>query len=117
MASGMCVLLATLLAALFLPKSSLFPRSAYGPILHEEQSGYSRIRVRGNEKMRHLLFVADNGREGLQSSIDLTDPGELQVRYTRALFASYLFRHPQEKVLIVGLGGGGMVRFSEKFRP
>ena len=115
--SGICVLLATFLAIWFLPKSSIFPATAYGPIIHEETSSYSTIRVRGADNKRHLLFVAGNGREGLQSSIDLDNPGQLQVPYTRALFASFLFRHPQEKVLIVGLGGGGMVRFIDHQLP
>jgi spermidine synthase len=61
--------------------------------------------------------VDDDGREGLQSSLDLTEPDQLQVAYTRALFASFLFRHPQERVLIVGLGGGGMVRFIDLRLP
>lgn len=108
---------AILLAFAFLPGSSFFPRSAYGPVLHEEKSEFSHIRVRGKDSQRHLLFVSDRGKEGLQSSIDLDHPGELQVAYTRALFASLLFRLPQERVLIIGLGGGGMVRFMAEQLP
>ncbi|MEM9280905.1 MAG: fused MFS/spermidine synthase [Verrucomicrobiota bacterium] len=110
-ASRLCLLAAILLIAFFLPLTSFFPRTAYGPILHEEQSEFSLIRIRGNETKRHLLFVSDSGREGLQSTIDLNEPGTLQVAYTQTLFASHLLKHPQDRVLIVGLGGGGMVRF------
>jgi spermidine synthase len=108
---------AILLAVVFLPKSSFFPRTAYGPILHEEESEFSHIRVRGNASNRHLLFVSDLGKEGLQSSIDLKRPDKLQVAYSRVLFASLLFRCPQNRVLIIGLGGGGMVRFIEQRLP
>ena len=108
---------AILLAVFYLPNSSFFPRFAYGPILHEEKSEFSHIRVRGKDSQRHLLFVSDLRREGLQSSIDLDQPGELQVAYTRVLFASLLFRQPQQRVLIIGLGGGGMVRFIDQHLP
>lgn len=108
---------AILLALIYLPKSSFSPRTAYGPILHEETSDFSKIRVRGTEGKRHLLFVSDAGKEQLQSTIHLEDPGTLQVAYTRALFASLLFHHPQERVLVVGLGGGGMIRFLDQHFP
>ncbi len=106
-----CLLGAFGLAVLFLPKISFFPRSAYGPVLHEEVSGFSSIRVRGTDSKRHLLFVSERGKEQLQSSIDLQEPQVLQVAYTRSLFVSFLFKNPQERILIVGLGGGGMIRF------
>lgn len=78
---------------------------------------FSKIRVRGNDEKRHLLFVSENGSEALQSAIDLQHPEKLQVAYTKYMFCSHLFRHPQERILIVGLGGGGMVRFAEKRLP
>jgi len=115
--SLLCILGAVALGVLVLPKSAFLPRTAYGPILHEEESDYSKIRVRGSDSKRHLLFVTDSGTEQLQSTIDLENPGELQVAYTRALFASLLFKNPQERMLLIGLGGGGMVRFVEDRFP
>ena len=38
-------------------------------------------------------------------------PGTSQLRYAKGLFSSFLFRHPQKRILIVGLGAGGMVRY------
>ena len=73
--------------------------------------------ARGSDSKRHLLFVTDSGTEQLQSTIDLKKPGELQVAYTQALFASLFFKHPQERMLLSGLGGGGMVRFVENRFP
>lgn len=83
----------------------------YGSILHETRSDFSHLRVREKGTVRSLLFVDEDGKEQCQSSLDLAAPGENQLGYTRSLFASLLFTHPQERVLIVGLGGGGMVRF------
>lgn len=87
------------------------PEARYGPVLHEEQSVFSHLRVRGRGTVRSLLFVDEAGEEQCQSSIDLADPGTLQLGYTRGLFLSLLHRDPQQRVLILGLGGGGMVRF------
>lgn len=112
-----CVLAAVLIAIVYIPQSSFFPRSSLGPLLHAEKSKFSTIRVRGDESKRHLVFVSDAGMEQLQSSIDLENPGALQVAYTKTLFASHLVKHPQDRVLIVGLGGGGMVRFIEQNLP
>ena len=61
--------------------------------------------------MRCLTFVDPKGREERQSAIDMKNPHAMQLGYTSSFFASLLFREPQERVLIVGLGGGGMVRF------
>ncbi|MDF1860552.1 MAG: fused MFS/spermidine synthase [Verrucomicrobiales bacterium] len=116
-ASLICVLSAVLFAILYIPKSAYLPRASYGQLLHEETSAFSRIRVRGTESKRHLLFVADSGTEQLQSTIDLNEPGELQVAYTKTLFASLLFHRPQNRVLLIGLGGGGMVRFVDQNLP
>lgn len=111
------ILAAIILAAVFLPRFSYFPSTTHGPILHEEVSEYSKIRVRGKDSRRHLLFVSESGKEQLQSSIDLDNPGILQVAYTRTLFASLLFRSPQNRMLIIGLGGGGMIRFADHHFP
>ncbi|MEM0895553.1 MAG: fused MFS/spermidine synthase, partial [Verrucomicrobiota bacterium] len=56
-------------------------------------------------------------RESRQSAINVHRPHELQLEYTKNIFASFLFQPRQEKVLIVGLGGGGMVRFLHHVSP
>lgn len=89
----------------------------YGPVVHETRSSFSHIRIREKGSVRSLLFVDAEGTEQCQSSLDLTVPGRLRHAYARTLFASLLYRHPQERVLIVGLGGGGMVRFLERAFP
>ncbi len=91
--------------------------TVYGEILHETTSDFSHIRVRQRGAIRSLLFVDDDGSEQRQSAISMDNPEELQLSYTRSLFVSFLFRHPQERVLIVGLGGGGMVRYLNQLQP
>ena len=109
-----CLLAATCIAIWYIPNSTFVPRVSKGPILHEETSTFSDIRVRGDEQKRHLLFVSESGVEQLQSTIDLQNPGELQVAYTKTLFASLLFKEPQKRMLVIGLGGGGMIRFVDE---
>lgn len=90
---------------------------AHGEVIHETHSLFGHLRVREKDSQRSLLFVDPDGREQLQSQIDLNQPGQLQLGYTRALFASFLVQPDQSSVLIVGLGGGGMVRFLRENEP
>lgn len=85
--------------------------SRFGTLLHETTSDYSHIRVREKDGVRSLLFVDEDGTEQRQSAVAMAHPGKNQLGYTGALFTSMLYRHPQDRVLIVGLGGGGMLRF------
>ncbi len=89
---------------------------AYGKVIFETKSDFSRIRLREKDRVRRLFFVDDSGAEHCQSAIDLATPATLQHGYAKRMFASLLFREPQERILLVGLGGGGMVRFlGERF--
>ncbi len=89
----------------------------HGPVIFETISDYSHIRVRERDRVRSLHFVDHRGLEQQQSAIDIAAPDELQLKYTRALFVSFLFQFPQDRVLIVGLGGGGMVRYLQEHFP
>ena len=92
--------------------SSVAPAiNRFGTLLHETRSDYSHIRVREKDDVRSLLFVDEDGEEQRQSAVELAQPGKNQLGYTGSLFTSLLYRNPQDRVLIVGLGGGGMVRF------
>lgn len=89
----------------------------HGPVIHEATSDFSHIRVRERDGVRRLLFVDPHGAEALESAVDLGAPGELQLSYSRAMFLSFLFYEAPERILLVGLGGGGMVRFLQEKRP
>src|SRR4051812_40361570 len=88
-----------------------------GEVELEMQSGYSRIKVRKVDHTRALIFVRDSGEEVVETIVDLDRPHELLVDYTRYMFLSYLFRPDQERVLIVGLGGGSMIHFLKRYDP
>ncbi|MEM0897534.1 MAG: fused MFS/spermidine synthase, partial [Verrucomicrobiota bacterium] len=114
------VLLVLVAVVVVLPKRGPVNRkfSDFGKIIHEVDSEYSRIRVRETDDgIRTLIFVDEDGRESRQSALDIHRPHELQLEYTKNIFASFLFQPRQGKVLIVGLGGGGMVRFLHHVSP
>jgi len=81
------------------------------------KSEFSRIRVTKFGNVRTLWFVRDNGDEVIESQVDLKKPHDLLVEYTRFMFLSYLVRPKQDRVLIVGLGGGSMVHFLQHYEP
>ncbi len=88
-----------------------------GTIEFEEQSQFSHIRVRRRGSIASLNFVRDDGRETVQSIMNLSKPHDLLAPYSRYMFASYLFKRQQRRVLIVGLGAGSMVRYLQHYVP
>lgn len=108
---------ALLAAAVALGVWSMSPARTLGRLEHEEVSAFSRIRVRRDGDVRALTFVRDNGQEVVQSRVNLTAPHTLAAPYARAMFASYLYQPHPRRVLIVGLGGGAMVRFLTHHEP
>ena len=107
-------LLAVAAALLFWYSS---PARTLGRLEHEEVSAFSQIRVRRNGDVRALTFVRDNGQEAVQSRVNLASPHTLMSPYARAMFATYLYQPNPARVLIVGLGGGAMVRFLTHHEP
>ena len=85
-------------------------------IEYETRSEFSHIRVRRNGQIRSLIFVRDTGDEMIESVVNLERPDQLLAPYTRIMFASHLFVQPK-RVLIVGLGGGGMIHFLKHHQP
>ena len=56
------------------------------------------------------LRARARGSEALESAVDLSDPLQLVVHYTRSLYGT-LFIHPNpQRVLMIGLGGAGFHR-------
>jgi spermidine synthase len=96
---------------------SMSPARSLGQLEHEEVSDFSRIRVRRAGDVRALTFVRDNGQEVIQSRVNLAAPHTLVSPYARGMFASYLYQPHPRRVLIVGLGGGAMVRFLNHHEP
>ncbi len=86
-------------------------------LVYETRSEFSHMRIRDRESRRTLYFVRDSGEEVVETSIDLRAPHLLQVAYTRLMFVSFLYRPQPGACLVVGLGGGAMVRFLNHFFP
>lgn len=86
-------------------------------IVFDGRSPYSHLQVIDSGSTRTLVFMHDDGAKVVQSRYRLDAPDLLEVAYTRAMFASLLFRRAQQRCLIVGLGGGSMVRFLRRFFP
>jgi spermidine synthase len=112
----------TLCAALLLPSAPALAQNnevvrKFGKLEVDEKSDYSRIRVRTKGNVRTLLFVRDNGEEVIESKIDVKQPHHLLLDYTKWMFVSYAFQPKQERVCIVGLGGGAMIHFLKKHDP
>ena len=88
-----------------------------GPIEYEVRSDFSHIRIRRQEDVRTLLFVGDLGEEIIESQVDLEQPHNLLLPYSRFMLVSYVIAPEQRRALIVGLGGGGMLHFLRHFDP
>ena len=108
---------ALLAAAVAVVLWAVFSASTIGRLEHEEVSAFSRIRVRRDGDVRALTFVRDNGQEAVQSRLNLAAPHTLMSPYARGMFATYLYQPDPRRVLIVGLGGGAMVRFLTHHEP
>ncbi len=74
-------------------------------------SEFSKMRVVQSKSLRTLEFIKDGGKRMRQSVIDVTAPHVLQHPYSHAMFGSLVLRPQQDRILIVGLGGGAMIHF------
>jgi spermidine synthase len=90
---------------------------AAGTVELDVKSEYSHIRVLKQGSLRSLVFVRDNGEEAIETMVNLRTPHELLAPYSRYMFASYFFLPKQERVLMIGLGGGAMVHFCQHYDP
>ncbi len=117
LAAALAVVIAAL--AWVAPASAAPPHHARdaGAVELDQTSEFSHIRVRKRGDVRTLIFVRSGGEEVTESIVNLKRPYELQLPYTKHMFTTYLFKPKQERVLIVGLGGGAMVHFLTHHDP
>lgn len=73
----------------------------------------SGITVADDGCRRNLYLDGDT----LQSSMLLTDPSKLDLEYSQAMMCALLFQPVPRNVLLVGLGGGSLVKFMLEFCP
>lgn len=74
-------------------------------VVYEKESLYHYINVIDDGPIRALQFRKGPGANW-QSAINLENPGEHVLEYTRMLFAGLAFVAQPEDILIIGLGGG-----------
>jgi len=88
-----------------------------GALVHEVQSPYSHIQVYDTDGRRAVYFGGEQGSRVVETLMDLREPHVLQHGYARAAMAGFLYRPRAESCLLIGLGGGSMVRFINHHFP
>jgi spermidine synthase len=78
-----------------------------GLVVHQSQSDDGVIEVVDLGDTRSLHF----GSHPRQSSMSLIEPHSLELTYTQSMMACLLLMPKPERVLVVGLGGGSLVKF------
>ena len=114
---GMTMALALMASAPCPARTVPHVASPAGTLDVDVRSDYSHIRVYRQGSFRTLVFVRDNGEEAVETMINLRTPHELLIPYSRYMFTSYLFVPKPKQVLIIGLGGGAMVHFLQRYDP
>ena len=96
--------------------SSASALASDGEILHRERSLYRNISVSQIGDRRCMHFET-RSRVSNQSCMYVSDPYKLVFEYTRLTFAGFLVNPSPERVLIVGLGGGGIQSVFQQAYP
>ncbi|TAN53515.1 MAG: hypothetical protein EPN19_09070 [Betaproteobacteria bacterium] len=81
------------------------------------RSEYSHIRVVDSGSQRALYFIGDSDLDVVETQIDLRAPHVLQHAYAQTAMAALLYPPQAESCLLIGLGGGAMVRFLNRHFP
>ena len=81
------------------------------------ETRFSKVHLQDVGLQRSMFFVRDDGSFALQSRLNFARPDLLVLPYSRVMFASYLFVPAPSRVLMVGIGGGSMVRYLERRDP
>lgn len=84
-----------------------------GSCIHQEQDEYGSVVVYEKHKQRYLTF----GNAVEQSCMNLQNPAQLAHVYTQAMMLSLLLMPDASSALLLGLGGGSLVRALQKLRP
>ena len=85
----------------------LTPKS--GKLIHKTDD----IEVRQDNHTRWMTFGGPN----IQSAMSLSDPTELMLHYMHPMMGVLLFQPRPKHCLLLGLGGGGIVRYLHHFHP
>ena len=84
-------------------------------IRFDKCSEFDRILVVDEGEMRHLRFGAEDC--GNQSTISLSNPSAVPMEYIRFAMLGMLLTPQQERVLMIGLGGGTFTTLLRRHYP
>lgn len=87
------------------------PASVRGEkLLATATSAYNTTRVRQRGTRRTLGFARERGGEFVQTILDLSDPDGPAHRYVTSMSAALVATAAAERLLVIGLGGGALIR-------
>ena len=89
----------------------LLAAACQSAVVHEARSPFSHIQIRDSGSQRAMFFLGQGGEAVLETVIDLDAPHRLQHPYSHTMMAGLLYRPAPSACLLIGLGGGAMVRF------
>jgi spermidine synthase len=84
-----------------------------GRLLHKTVTKHGVIEILDEDLVRSLYF----GSHARQSSMLKANPVELVLPYTRAMMSALLFTGALSSALVIGIGGGSLVRFIHHHYP
>jgi spermidine synthase len=102
---------------LFVGVGCLLLAACANVLVHEARSDYSHIRVVDVGSQRIMYFAGEADINVVETMIDLRRPHVLQHAYSRTMMAGLLYRPEASSGLLIGLGGGAIVRFLNHHFP
>ena len=94
-------------------------------LLEPPTAKLSELRARLLDERYEKPFVVDDGQlrylyfsvRLMQSAMRLAAPDELALRYTQKMMAFLLFVPRPERIVLIGLGGGSLLKFCHRHLP
>jgi spermidine synthase len=84
-------------------------------VVHRARGRFGEVFVVDEGGRRYLRFGTPDGTD--QSVFDPRRPERLTSAYLHAVLVGALLAEPLERALLLGLGGGGFVRFAKRYFP
>ncbi len=78
-----------------------------GTVIHKNRDTFGELIVAESGLVRSLYF----GKRSVQSSMFIDFPDDLVLYYSRAIMSALIFNRYPKRALIIGLGGGSLVKF------
>lgn len=91
----------------------LFRRRYGGDLIHFRRDEAGIIEVVDTGNIRSLHF----GNANRQSALSLIQPDHIELSYVRAMLLNLVFCPTPQRILVLGLGGGSLVKFLLQHYP